>query len=252
MLLFLNVHSKDQLVILEWKFNGIEQGYDHLNRSKLIVDGEIMPVSKSFHQSEWGNYRLSLSKNVNHRIQLINEAYYNGCWVEHTFENDFSINARCEFEVNPKEVSKVQVEFNLDGAEVSIIRFDKQGIDLSKKRVLLKGKHYTMTVQWKFTNVEEGYDHRSRMLVFVDELEYGASGESIESAGGAFELLIPKGQHRIRIVNQSFVDSKWQDHTILNNYSVEAVYEKSIEIKKAIQVTLLIDLNGEKTVNDWE
>ena len=56
-LFFLNAYSKKQYVILEWKFKGIEDGYDHLNRSKISVDGKEVPLSKSFHQSEWGTYK---------------------------------------------------------------------------------------------------------------------------------------------------------------------------------------------------
>lgn len=250
-LFFLNAHSKEQLVILEWKFKGIEEGYDHLNRCKIVVDGKEMPVSNSFHQSECGTYQLKLSKK-DHEIRLVNEAYYNGKWTEHTFENQFSINAICEFELNPKEISKVRIEFDLNGANVSITRFDLKGAELIRKKVAFKGKHYLMKIDWSFIHVEAGYDHLSRMLVFVDDREYGISPQSLESKGGTFLLKVPKGSHRIRIVNQSFVNGVWQNHTIVNNYSVEAVYEKAVEIRKSVHVTLIIDLNDEQTVNKWE
>jgi len=250
-LFFLNLYSKDQIVILEWKFKGIEDGYDHLNRSKVIVDGLEMSVSTSCHQSEWGTYQLKLSK-TNHHIKLINEAFYDGKWIEHTFDNEFSINAICEFDLNAKEVSKVQIEFDLNGSDVSIVQFNTDGGEWIKKKPVFKGKHYPMEIHWKFIHVEEGYDHPSRMLVFVDDIEYGTSTQSVESNGGTFALKIPKGQHRIRIVNQSFLDGVWQDHTIVNDYSVEAVYEKAVEVKKVVRVTLVIDLNNEETINKWE
>lgn len=250
-LFFLNAYSKDQLVILEWKFKGIETGYDHLNRSKISVDGVILPVSASFHQSEWGTYQLTLSKTT-HQIRLVNEAFYGGKWAEHTFENEFSINAVCEFEINAKKVSKVQIEFDLNGSTISIIQFDQDGRVLLKKLPEFKGKHYPMEIDWRFIHVENGYDHTSRMQVFVDDVEYGTSVQSLESEGGLFTLEIPKGTHRVRIVNQSFLNGVWQDHTIVNNFSVEAVYEKILEVKKAIRVTLVIDLNNEETVNKWE
>lgn len=249
-LLSLNAHSKEQRVILEWKFKGIEDGYDHLNRSKVYIDGEQMPVSQSCHQSEWGNYEAKLSKTT-HKIRLVNEAYYEGRWIEHTFDNEFSINAVCEFDLNAKEVSKVQIEFDLNGSAVSIIQFDLDGSEFIKG-VTFKGKHYPIEINWRFINVEQGYDHPSRMLVFVDDVKYGVSPQTVESIGGTFAVKIPKWGHRIRIVNQSFVDGMWQDHTIVNDYSVEAIYEKALEIKKSIQVTLVIDLNNEHTINTWE
>ena len=90
------------------------------------------------------------------------------------------------------------------------------------------------------------------MLVFVDDVKVGVSPHTVESSGSTFGVKIPKGQHRIRIVNQSFVKDVWQDHTIVNNYSVDAVYERSMEVKKGLKVTLVIDLNNEHTVNKWE
>lgn len=251
MLLFLNAHSKQQLVILEWKFKGIEEGYDHLNRSRICIDGQEISVSNSSRQSEWGSCQVKLSRKT-HQFKLVNEAYYGGRWVEHTFENGFSINAVCEFELSAKEVSRVQIEFDLNESKISVVHFDLNGIELAKKKVVFKGKHYPIEINWKFIHVEQGYDHPSRMLVFVDDIEYGISPQSVESTGGIFTVKIPRGEHRIRIVNQSFLNGVWQDHTILNNYSVEAVYERPLEIKKRIRVTLVIDLNDEQTVNEWE
>ena len=250
-LLFLNAYSKDQWVTLEWKFNGIEEGYDHLNRSKISVDGVVLPVSDSCLQSNWGSYSLKLSRTT-HTIKFVNEAFYEGKWVEHTFENKFSINAVCEFEVNVREVSKVRIEFDLDISDVSIVQFDPAGSLFLEKKMTFKGKHYPMEIDWRFTNVESGYNHISRIQVFVDDVEYGTSEKSVENMGGKFLLKIPRGMHRIRIVNQSFIDGAWQDHTIVNNYSVEAVYEKSIDVKKSVRVTLVIDLNDEETVNRWD
>lgn len=215
------------------------------------MDGIVLPVSDSCRQSNWGKYSLFLSKGI-HKIRLINEAYCKGRWVEHTFENEFSINAVCEFEVNAKEVSKVRIEFDLDKSDVSVVKFDLNGNELMNKIPEFKGKHYPMQISWRFINIEEGYDHPSRMLVFVDDVEVGISPQAVESIGGVFEVKIPKGQHRIRIVNQSLIKGVWQDHTIVNNYSVDAVYERSMEVKKGWKVTLLIDLNNEHTVNRWE
>ena len=250
-LLFLNAYSKDQLVILEWKFKGIEEGYNHLNRSRISVDGVVLPISDTCRQSDLGSYSLKLSGRT-HRIKLVNEAFYEGRWVEHTFENKFSINAVCEFEVDVKEVSKVRIEFDLDGSEVSIVQFTPTGNIFLEKKKTFKGKHYAMEIDWRFTNVESGYNHISRMQVFVDDVEYATSEKSVENMGGKFLLKIPKGIHRIRIVNQSLIDGIWQDHTITNNYSIEAVYEKLIDVKKSVRVTLVIDLNDQETVNKWE
>lgn len=248
---FPNAYSWGRSVTLEWKFTGIEEGYDHQNRCRLFVDGEELPVSKSCKQSEWGVYPITLSRKI-HQVKLVNEAFYKGKWVEHTFANGFSINAVCEFELNTAEVARMTIAFDLNKKGVLLTRFDSEGNNLAEKTTLLRGKHYPMSIDWKFIHVEKGYDHRSRMVVYVDDLLYGISPESIESAGAVYEFRVPKGEHLVRIVSQAFVNGMWQDHTILNNFSVEAVYERKIDIRKEIRVKLVIDLNNEQTVNEWQ
>ena len=251
LLVFPKTYARERTVVLEWKFAGIEEGYDHLNRCRIFVDDIELPVSGECKESEPGTYSLRLSSKA-HRVWLVNEAYYEGNWMEHTFKNGFSMDAVCEFTLDAKEVAKVQVLFDLDHAGVSVTRFDSKGREYAGKPVVFKGKHYPLMVSWKFVNVEKGYDHSSRMKVSVDGVELGTSPQSVESKGGFFVVRIPKGKHVVRIVNQALFNGKWQDHSIVNNYSVEAIYEKALEIRKEVKVTLVIDLNHEHTVNTWE
>jgi hypothetical protein len=249
-LLFLNAHSKDQRVILEWKFNGIEEGYDHLNRSKVTVDGKELPVSKSCHQSEWGSYELLLSKSI-HKIKLINEAYCKGKWIEHTFENEFSVDAMCEFDLNGKEISKVQIVFDLNSKPTSIIQFDKKGLEIKPKQIAFKGKHLPLDIDWKFINIEPGFDHLSRFCIYVDDVKLFTSNESLESVGGKFKVMIPKGDHRIRIVSECLRNSIWQEHSILNDFSVDVILEERVMISKTQSLKWIIDLNNEQTLVQW-
>lgn len=251
LLVFPKVYAREQTIILEWKFTGIEEGYDHQNRCRILVDDVELPVSGDCLQSVPGIYVLHLSRKE-HRIRVVNEAYYNGQWVEHTFQNGFGIDAICAFNLDAKVVAKVQILFDLDGAGTVITRFDSKGKEYTGKPTGFKGRHYPLIVNWKFINIENGYDHPSRMLVFVDGIELGMSAQSPESKGGTFLVNIPKGTHVIRLVNQAFFEGKWQDHSIVNNYSIDAIYEKSLAVKKGIEVTLIIDLDNEHTVNTWE
>ncbi len=250
MLLFLNAHSKEQLVTLEWKFNGIEAGYDHLNRSKIYIDGKELPISKSYHQSEWGSYQLSLAKSP-HTIKLVNEAFYEGRWREHTFENEFSIDAVCEFQLNGKGISKVQIVFDLNSKPTSITRFDKKGLEIKPKPIVFKGKQLPLAIDWRFINIEPGFDHLSRFCVYVGDVKLFTSAEFLESAGGSFKVMIPKGEHQIRIVSECLRNSIWQEHTILNDFSVDVVLEQNMVVSKAQKLKWVIDLNNESTVVHW-
>jgi hypothetical protein len=250
MLLFLNAYSKEQLVILEWKFNGIEEGYDHLNRSKISIDGKELPISKSYHQSEWGSYQLILTKSA-HTIKLVNEAFCEGRWKEHTFENEFSMNAICEFDLNGKGISKVQIVFDLNSKLIPITRFNKKGLEIKPKPLVLKGKHFSLAIDWKFINIEPGFDHLSRFCIYVDDVKVFTSNESLESTGGLFEVMLPKGEHQIRIVSECLRNSTWQEHTILNDFSVDVILEQKSLVSKSQKLKWIIDLNNELTVVDW-
>lgn len=249
MLLFLNAHSKEHLVILEWKFNGIETGYDHLNRSKIYIDGKELPVSNSVHQSEWGSYQLKLTKST-HRIKLVNEAFYEGKWREHTFEQEFSMNAICEFDLSAKGVSKVQIVFDLNSKPTSITLFDKKGLEI-KPKPFFNGKHFPLVIEWKFIHIEPGFDHLSRFCIYVDDVKVFTSDASLESIGGLFEVMLPKGEHQIRIVSECLRNSTWQEHTILNDFSVDAVLEYKTTVSKAKKLRWIIDLNNEANVVHW-
>jgi len=249
-LLFLNAHSKEHLVILEWKFNGIETGYDHLNRSKIYIDGKELRVSNSVHQSEWGSYQLNLTKST-HKIKLVNEAFYEGKWKEHTFENEFSINAICEFDLNAKGISKVQIVFDLNSKPTSITFFDKKGLEIKPNPIVFKGKFLLLSIDWKFINIEPGFDHLSRFCIYVDDVKLFTSTEFSESTGGLFEVMIPKGEHQIRIVGECLRNSTWQEHTILNDFSVDVVLEQKLLVSKPQKLKWVIDLNNEATVVHW-
>jgi hypothetical protein len=245
-----SVFSKDKTVVVEWKFTGIAEGYDHLNRNKVFVDGAGQAVSKEVHQSEWGKYTLSLAKGIHH-VKLVNEAYYDGKWQEHTFENEFSVNAIYECELDAAEVGKIQLVFDLDGKPILVTQFDRSGSEIKPQQIAFKGKHYPLSLEWEFINIEKDYDHLSRISVYVDDVKVIVSPESLESAGGVFETMLPKGEHRIRIVSECKVDSDWKEHTILNNYSVDAVIERKVSVSNPQKVKWVIDLNNEATIIEW-
>ncbi|AEA42613.1 hypothetical protein [Fluviicola taffensis] len=246
-----SVYSKDKTVLVEWKFNGIASGFDHLNRLKVFIDGIDQPISEEVLQSNLGKYELKISKGI-HKIQLINEAFYNGKWQDHTFKNEFSMDAICEFELNADEVGKVRVVFDLDGKPTLLTQFDKKGQLIQPKLIGFKGKHVPLIIDWKFINIESGYDHLSRICIYVDDVKFATSIESLESVGGVFEVMIPKGEHYIRIVSECKGKSGWQEHTIVNDYSTDALLDQKIKVLKAQKLKWIIDLNNEQTVIDWE
>jgi hypothetical protein len=246
-----SVYSKDKTVFIEWTFQGVLEGFNHLNRIQIFVDGIALPPSQEVFQSDLGNYVLRVSKGI-HQIKLINEAYCKGKWQEHTFNNEFSIDARCEFELNPLNLSKIQVVFDLDQKQPVITRFDKKGLKIVPNPIRFSQRCFPLTIDWKFLNIEPNYDHLSRFCIYVDDVKIFTSNESLESAGGIFEVMLPKGEHSIRIVSECRIDSEWKEHTIVNNFSADVVLDEKRTVSKALSLTWVIDLDNTVGTSNWK
>jgi hypothetical protein len=102
-----------------------------------------------------------------------------------------------------------------------------------------------MEVKYSFLNIVEGYDHDTRMVVYVDGNKTMTSNTRKESQGDHFDVVLPEGQHGIRLVNEAFYEGTWQEHTISNEYSQNLLHEFRAELtkKSKIKLKLVFDLD---------
>jgi hypothetical protein len=84
--------------------------------------------------------------------------------------------------------------------------------------------------------------------VYVDGNLVSETSEQLQSKPNSCSVSIPRGKHVIRIVNMAYYHDKWEEHTIENEYSLNALYEGGIKLKKKLTINLVFDITKEKTI----
>lgn len=103
-------------------------------------------------------------------------------------------------------------------------------------------------VNTSYSGVVEGYDHLCKTVLFVDGKQVGESSELPQTNPNSFSVNIPRGEHRLKVVNMAKNGDTWEEDTIINDYSLDAVFEGSIKLKKALTIELVFDIGQEKTL----
>lgn len=104
-------------------------------------------------------------------------------------------------------------------------------------------KTRTVTVQYKFDNTNEGFDHLNRVVVYVDYQKHTTSKAQKQSIPGKVTFTVPEGEHHIRIVSEAFYEGVWEERTVANNYSIDCEYSNTLKIRKNRKITLVFDLD---------
>jgi archaellum component FlaG (FlaF/FlaG flagellin family) len=108
------------------------------------------------------------------------------------------------------------------------------------------------TVQWNFISVENGYDHENKIQVFVDGKLQAESTVFKQTELGKVSMTITPGTHLVRVVNFALYNGKWEEHTIANEYSVDAIYETQYNFKKKGNVLKIVwDVDNVNTSFVW-
>jgi hypothetical protein len=104
-----------------------------------------------------------------------------------------------------------------------------------------------ITLKTSYKGIIEGYDHVNRTDVYVDGILKGSTLEQVQSKPGSCTISVPKGTHDIRIVNMAYYEGTWEEHTIANEYSLDALYEGKVTLKKKLSIELVFDIEKEQT-----
>ena len=107
--------------VVSWSFKGIEEGYDHDNRTVVYVDGTMLGKSSIKPESQPNSMKVAMPPG-NHAYRIVNLAFYRGEWEEHLIDNEYSVD--CEWESSYEEVppSVVELTFDLDSGTTAEIR----------------------------------------------------------------------------------------------------------------------------------
>lgn len=109
-------------------------------------------------------------------------------------------------------------------------------------------KKGTIVVNASYKGIVDGYDHINKTMVYVDGELAGETSELVQSKPNSCSVSVPRGNHSIRVVNMAYYEGNWEEHTIANEYSLDALYEGSIELKKKLTIDLVFDIDKETTI----
>lgn len=109
-------------------------------------------------------------------------------------------------------------------------------------------KQGTITVNARYTGIVDGYDHINKTMVYVDGMLAGETTEQLQSKANSCSVTVNKGNHSIRIINMANYEGNWEEHTIANEYSIDALYEGEIKLKKELTINLVFDITAERTI----
>lgn len=116
---------------------------------------------------------------------------------------------------------------------------------LPNAAIAKKSKSATVKIDYIFKNVESGYDHRNKMVVYVDGDKIGESSAKNETEKNTYSFNIPTGKHDIKIVNYAYYDEKWEEHTEDNGYTYDCIVElDNQQISKSISISIVFDLDA--------
>ena len=94
-------------------FTGIEGGYDHTHRLEVFADGVSVGVSPEGAQSKKGHVHVEVP-NGPFVVRIVDSAFYDGKWEEHTIANDYSLDCIVEKELSPRKKHKLSIVFDID------------------------------------------------------------------------------------------------------------------------------------------
>lgn len=231
--------AKTVSLTVEWNFTNVIQGYDHDNKIFVYVDDVFVGESSVYKQTQKASYTVQVPTG-NHKIRIEDYALYEGKWELHTKANQYSVDAIYENTFEFKSKASIKLVFDIN-SETSDVRYS------GLKEATNKGDA-KLEITWIYENVQQGYDHDNKMIVFVDGKKVGESGVYLESKKGKYVINVPKGSHKISIENYAFYEGEWELHVIENNYSVDAYFSDQVEIKKKLhKIDLVFDIAKETT-----
>ena len=105
-----------------------------------------------------------------------------------------------------------------------------------------------ITVNTSYKGVLDGYDHINKTMVYVDGKLAGETSEQLQSKPNSCFVSVERGTHHIRIINMANYEGNWEEHTIANEYSIDALYEGEIKLKKELTINLVFDITEENTI----
>ena len=105
--------SKAKTLTIEISFKGVEEGYDHLTKSEIFINGDFVGSTVEHKETRKISKTIEVPSN-SFDFKLVNFAYYEGKWEEHTIENNYSIDCVVDERLSLGKKKKIVIVFDLD------------------------------------------------------------------------------------------------------------------------------------------
>ncbi len=102
-----------------------------------------------------------------------------------------------------------------------------------------------LSIDWQFTGVIDGYDHDSKVEVYIDDVLAATSTVAKQSKKNSVTVISTRGTHKVRIVNFALYENQWEEHSQVNDYSLEVIYDSNLKLKKKNKISLVFDIDKE-------
>lgn len=228
--------AKSVDLTVEWTFQHVVQGYDHDTKIFVYVDGVFSGESSVYKQTQKARYTLPVPRG-SHDIRIEAYALYEGNWELHSKANDYSVDAIYENRLSFKSNASISLVFD--------ISTESSNVRLSGLKVPSSDNFSELQVTWTFTNVQAGFDHENKMMLFVDGQKMDESEVFRESQVGKMIVRVPKGSHTIAIENYALYGGQWELYIRENDYSLDAYFSKNIPFsKRKHKIHLVFDIES--------
>ncbi len=104
-----------------------------------------------------------------------------------------------------------------------------------------------LKINWAFKNIEPGYDHLNKIVLFVEGFNKLESSAKNENESNSYAVKIPAGNYSVKIVNYALYNGNWEEHSIANKYSIDCIFERVMNITSDTVIDLEFDLDNETT-----
>lgn len=112
---------KQGKLTVSWSFLHIVEGYDHDTKCIVFVDGKQVGESSVKKESEKNSITVATAQG-SHEVKVVNYAFYEGKWEEHTIDNTYSIDCKFEQNITIKKKTKITLVFDIDKGTESKIK----------------------------------------------------------------------------------------------------------------------------------
>lgn len=105
--------QKTGIITVNTSYKGIIEGYDHINKTQIYIDGNLAGESTQGLESVPNSFTVKVSQGT-HQVRVINLALYEGNWEEHTKTNGYSLDSQYEGQIKLKKKLKIDLIFDIE------------------------------------------------------------------------------------------------------------------------------------------